>query len=121
MFVIGHAFGPTVPGPAGAWSRLERPLAALQKVSFPAGCKRGTHRNPPRAKGFPKKISIQMITLIALFRLIAMKAKPRNQKERKQPMNPLTQFKKIRILPLLIAPALVALAFTYGRARGRGD
>ena len=50
-----------------------------------------------------------MITLIALSRFIAMKAKPQNQK-RKENMNPLTQFKKIPILPLLIALALVAWA-----------
>jgi hypothetical protein len=50
-----------------------------------------------------------MITLIAVFRLIAMKAKQRNQRK-EQPMNPLTQFKKILILPVLIALALVALA-----------
>ena len=50
-----------------------------------------------------------MITLIALSRLIEMKAKQRNQRK-EQPMNPLTQFKKILILPLLIALALVALA-----------
>ena len=31
-------------------------------------------------------------------------------------MNPLTHFKKIRILPLLIAPALAALAPTVARA-----
>ena len=31
-------------------------------------------------------------------------------------MNPLTQFKRIRILPLLIAPALAALAPTVARA-----
>ena len=36
-------------------------------------------------------------------------------------MNPLTQFKKIPILPLLIALALVALAVTHGRARERCD
>ena len=36
-------------------------------------------------------------------------------------MNPLTQFKKIRILPLLIALALVALASPSGRTRGRRD
>ena len=36
-------------------------------------------------------------------------------------MNPLTQFKKILILPLLIALALVALASATGRARGRCD
>src|SRR5437016_6101261 len=33
----------------------------------------------------------------------------RNQMKRKEKMNPLTQFQKIRILPLLIAPALAAL------------
>jgi quercetin dioxygenase-like cupin family protein len=47
-----------------------------------------------------------MSTLIALLRLIAMKAKPQNQK-RKENMNSLTHFKKIPILPLLIALALV--------------
>jgi hypothetical protein len=52
-----------------------------------------------------------MSSLIALFRFIAMKGKPQNQKEKKgTTMNPLTQFKRIRILPLFIAPALVALA-----------
>src|SRR5213594_427129 len=38
-----------------------------------------------------------------------MKGKPRNQKKGRT-MNPLTQLKKISILPILIAPALVALA-----------
>jgi hypothetical protein len=39
-----------------------------------------------------------------------MTGKPQNQKEKKgRTMNSLTHFKKIRILPLLIAPALVAL------------
>src|SRR5205823_8795071 len=38
-----------------------------------------------------------------------MKSKPRNQKKGRT-MNPLTQFKKILILPLLIALSLVALA-----------
>ena len=36
-------------------------------------------------------------------------------------MNPMTQFKKIRILSLLIALAFVALAVTRDRARGRRD
>jgi hypothetical protein len=49
-----------------------------------------------------------MITLIALSRLIGMKAKQRNQRK-KQPMNPLTQFNRILILPILIALMLVAL------------
>ena len=35
------------------------------------------------SKASPKKISIQMITLIALSRLIAMEEKPQNQKEKK--------------------------------------
>src|SRR2546430_17238164 len=38
-----------------------------------------------------------------------MKSKPRKQKKGRT-MNPLTQFKKILILPLLIALSLVALA-----------
>jgi hypothetical protein len=50
-----------------------------------------------------------MITLIALSRLTEMKAKQRNQRK-EQPMNPLTQFKRILILPILIALMLVALA-----------
>jgi hypothetical protein len=42
----------------------------------------------------------------------------KNQIKRKEKMNPLTHFTKIRILPLLIAPALVALAaFTAVPAR----
>ena len=36
-------------------------------------------------------------------------------------MNPLTQFKKIPILPLLVALALVALVSPSGRACGRCD
>ena len=36
-------------------------------------------------------------------------------------MNPLTQFKRIRILPLLIALALVVARGSHGRARGRRD
>ena len=59
-----------------------------------------------------------MITLIALSRLIEMKAKQRNQKKGTT-MNPLTQFKKIRILPLLIALTLVVAAAPSDRARGR--
>jgi hypothetical protein len=51
-----------------------------------------------------------MITLIALSRFIAMKDKPQTKKKGTT-MNPLTQFKKIRILPLLIA-----LAFVFVRA-----
>jgi hypothetical protein len=53
-----------------------------------------------------------MITLIALFRFIAMKGK---QSKRKKIMNPLTHFKKIRIRPLLILLSLgvfFALAIT---------
>jgi quercetin dioxygenase-like cupin family protein len=47
---------------------------------------------------------------------VADKEKPQNQKERKKPMNALTQF-KIRTLPLLIAPVLIALgAFTAAPA-----
>ena len=56
-----------------------------------------------------------MITLIALSRLTQMKAKQRNQRK-EQPMNPLTQFKRILILPILIALVLVALAPTVARA-----
>jgi quercetin dioxygenase-like cupin family protein len=53
-----------------------------------------------------------MITLVALFRFIAMEGKPRKQKKQSQlkkgrTMNPLTQLKKIPILPLLIALTLV--------------
>ena len=36
-------------------------------------------------------------------------------------MSSLTQFKKIRILPLLIALALVAARLDQSRARERGD
>jgi quercetin dioxygenase-like cupin family protein len=50
-----------------------------------------------------------MITFIALPRFIAMKGPPQNQKERTK-MNSLTHFKKIRILRVLIAPMLVAVA-----------
>ena len=56
-----------------------------------------------------------MITLIALFRLISMKANCETR-TKEQPMNPLTQFKKIPILPLLIALALVAWAAGAGGA-----
>ena len=38
-----------------------------------------------------------------------MESNYENQKERKKTMNPLTQLKRIPILPLLIAQALVAL------------
>src|SRR6266480_4620114 len=48
-----------------------------------------------------------MSTLIVLFRSIAVE--PKQPKRKEKTMNPLTQFKKIRILPLLIAPALVTL------------
>src|SRR5205814_3921351 len=62
-----------------------------------------------------------MITLSALSRLIEMKAKLRNQKKGKT-MNPLTQLKKILVLPLLIALALaVAGAPTIARADARLD
>jgi PAP2 superfamily len=50
-----------------------------------------------------------MSTLIAVFRFLGMEDQPRNQKKGKT-MNPLTQFKKILILPLLITLALVVLA-----------
>ena len=60
-----------------------------------------------------------MITLIALSRLTADESQTTKPKKGTI-MNPLTQFKRIRILPLLIALALVALA-PHGRARGRGD
>ena len=48
-----------------------------------------------------------------------MKAKQRNQRK-EQPMNPLTQFKRILILPLLLALALDR-ARAHGRTRGCGD
>jgi hypothetical protein len=47
-----------------------------------------------------------MITLIAVSRLISMKANYKTKKKGRT-MNPLTHFKKIQILPLLIALALV--------------
>jgi quercetin dioxygenase-like cupin family protein len=50
-----------------------------------------------------------MITLMASSRFIAMKANYETKKKGKT-MNPLTQLKKIRILPLLIAAALVITA-----------
>jgi len=49
-----------------------------------------------------------MITLIALSRLTAMKAN-QTTKKKGTTMNPVTQFKNIRLLPLLIAPALFTL------------
>jgi len=49
-----------------------------------ASCARGS---------FSEKTSIQMITLIALFRSIAMKAKPQNQKS-KENMNFTDSFQK---------------------------
>jgi hypothetical protein len=56
-----------------------------------------------------------MITLIALSRLIAMETK--QSKRKGKTMNPLTQFKRTRLLPLLIAPALVAIVLpTAARA-----
>jgi quercetin dioxygenase-like cupin family protein len=45
------------------------------------------------------------------FALYANESQLRNQNERNK-MNPLTQFKKIRILPLLIAPLVVSAALT---------
>src|SRR5262249_18135609 len=51
-----------------------------------------------------------MSTLIALFRLWQRKENSKNQNKRKKKMNPLTHFKKILILPLVIALTLVALA-----------
>src|SRR4029453_12915295 len=54
-----------------------------------------------------EKISIQMITLIALSRLIPMKANYERKKKGKT-MNPLAQFKKLRILSPPIALALVS-------------
>src|SRR5262249_97641 len=68
-----------------------------------------------------EKFSIQMITLIALSRLTAMKA---NQtiKKKGTAMNPLTQFKKLPTLPLPIALAFVALTSpTVGRANAVTD
>jgi hypothetical protein len=63
-----------------------------------------------------EKISNQMITLIAVFRFTAIEPKQPNQKKGKT-MNPLTQFKKMKLLPLFVAPALVALAWpTFARA-----
>ena len=50
-----------------------------------------------------------MITLIALFRLIPMKANYET-KNKGTTMNSLTHFKRLRILPVLSALALVALA-----------
>jgi hypothetical protein len=50
-----------------------------------------------------------MITLIALSRLTEMKAKQRNQRKEQQ-MKPLTQFKRILILPILIALMVIAPA-----------
>jgi probable HAF family extracellular repeat protein len=56
-----------------------------------------------------------MITLIALSRLTAMKAN-QTTKKKGTTMNPLIQFKKIRVLLPLIASALVAGAFTSAAA-----
>src|SRR6266567_4501976 len=52
-----------------------------------------------------------MITLMASSRFIAMKANYETKKKGKT-MNPLTQLKKIRILPLLSLGAIFALAIT---------
>jgi len=50
-----------------------------------AGPDEQTVRSKFSARGtFSEKTSIQMINLIARFRLIAMKGKPQNQKERKK-------------------------------------
>jgi hypothetical protein len=67
------------------------------------------------AEGSPKKTSFQMITLIALSRLTAMKAN-QTTKKKGTTMNSLTQFKKIRIVPLLVL-AVLAVA-SPGIARG---
>jgi len=67
------------------------------------------------AQASPKKISIHLITLLAVSRLIPMKANYETQKKKGTTMKPLTQFKKI--LTLLIAPALVAIVLpTVSRA-----
>src|SRR5260370_11954897 len=89
----------------------------------------------PARRSVSEKISIRMITLIDLFLLIAMEAKLQNQKENQKiatsqltnpanrrtknkgpTMNPLTQFKRIRILPLLIAVTLVIGRASAGHA-----
>jgi len=74
-----------------------------------------------------------MITLIAVSHLIAMEANNQtkqtktdepakrglennNQTKEKEKMNPVTQFTKIRILPYLIASALIALTAVPARA-----
>jgi hypothetical protein len=69
------------------------------------GCRERLSNSCP--KSVSEKTSIQMITLIALSRLTPMKAN-QTTKKKGTTMNPLIQF-KIRILPLLIAPALVTL------------
>jgi hypothetical protein len=62
-----------------------------------------------------EKISIQMISLIAVSRLSQWK--PNNQKRKGTTMNPLTQFKRTRLLPFFIVPALVAIVLpTVARA-----
>jgi hypothetical protein len=55
-----------------------------------------------------------MITLIALFRFIAMEG---NYETKRKKMNPLTPFKRIPILPLLVAPALVVVHATPAAAQ----
>jgi len=58
-----------------------------------------------------------MSTLVAVFRFSRVEAKQPKPKRKEENMNPLTQFKKILTLPLLIAPALVALVLpTVARA-----
>jgi quercetin dioxygenase-like cupin family protein len=50
-----------------------------------------------------------MSTLIAVLRFLAVEPQPTKPKKKGTTMNRLTQFTKILILPLLIAPVLVAL------------
>src|SRR5262245_50332805 len=64
-------------------------------------------------KACPKKILIQMITLIAVSRFIPMKANYETKKKGTT-MNPITHFKKIRILrnKFFSLSAIFALATT---------
>jgi hypothetical protein len=109
------------------WVAREQQRARRRKAQSPF------HVQPPQkmsARGsISERISIQMITLIDLSRLWEWKANDESKKKTKNTtpqltnpvkrgrkakkgttMNPLTQFKKILILPLLVALTLVALA-----------
>ena len=106
-----HAFQTTGSG-CLEFSRRRQEKRRSTLIALTSGPRERSRTSEPLHAQASRKISIQMITLIALSRLTASERKLQKQEERKNNEAASSLQKGDQTLPLVIALPLVALAIT---------